>query len=304
MPEITFIQVFVDDTITAIPRDSVNKALKVLNEFNENIKFTCEIEKDDKSIDFLNMTLHREGNKIKTNWYRKYFASGRLLNYLSSHKRTTVMETGINFITTVITLSDEDFFQSNKQRVCDTLRDNSFPEITISSLMNEHYTLMKVRKQNKKPGEKYAVYPHAVCESKRIKRILHKYKFDKVVYSDSTRNSKVNHIITRKTKIPRKLRGNMIVISTCVCKKKHKIMATKYDQSAEMLINSVKTTFARCTRGLHAFRRFKIERGLYYSSQTNIAARYVQWKFRGSFLNTRTGRPEFHFAKLMNKIKK
>lgn len=301
VPEITFIKVFVDDTITAIPLNSVNKALETLNSFNRSIQFTCEMENDNKSIVFLNMTLHRNGRRISTCWYRKGFASGRLLNYMSSHKRTTVIETGINFILTVLALSNEEFFLSNRQNVIDTLRENSFPEIQIISLMNEYYSLMKIRANKRNKGKIFAIYPHAVCESKKVKRILHQYKEEGVVFSDSTRNSRVNHITTRKTEIPKRLKGNMIVISTCACKKKHKIVATQYNQTAKNVIDGIKTTFVRCTRNLHAFRRFKINNGLHYSSQTNILARYIQWKYRGSFLNTRTGRPEYHFAKLLPK---
>lgn len=303
MPEITFIRIFVDDTITAINKNSVDKALLALNEFDVNIKFTCEMERDDRSIDFLNMTLIRNETSIVTNWYRKCFASGRLLNYLSSHKRTTVVETAANFIITVRTLSDGIFFQSNRQRVINTLRENSFPETLITSLMSDHYSLMKVRKPPENPGEKFTVFPRAVCESKRIKTILHKYKEEKVVYSDSTRNSKINHVKTMKTFIPKSLRGNMIVISACTCKKKYKIVATGLNQNAKMLINTIKTKFVKCTRSNHAFRRFRIQKGLAYGSQTGILAKYIQWQYRGSYLNTRTGRPEYFLANLLKGIK-
>lgn len=300
VPEIAFIRVFVDDTITAIHKNSVKIALDTLNNFDENIKFTLESERTDGSIDFLNMTLIRRDDKIVTNWYKKGFASGRLLNFLSQHKKTTILETAINFIITIRTLSDGEFFQSNKIRVINTLRENSFPETLIISLMNEHYTLMRTRRKPVNKAERFAVYPHAVCESSNIKRILHKYRDNKFAYSDSTRNSKINHVRTRKTFTPKKLRGNTIVISRCTCRKKYKIIATGRNQNAEMLINTIKTSFVKCTRSLHAFRRFKIQKGLAYGSQTNILARYIQWQYRGSFLNTRTGRPEYHMAKILN----
>lgn len=300
VPEITFIRVFVDDTITAIHEDSVGKALQALNEFNDSIKFTCEIESDSGSINFLNMTLTREKQSIIVDWFRKYFASGRLLNYLSSHKRSTISETAINFICTIRNLSDGRFFHANKQRIIDTLRDNSFPETVIISLMNEHYTLMKVRNLPEKQGDKYFVYPHAVCESKKIKKILHKNKNDCVVYAESTKNTKINYVKTRKTVIPKRLRGNSVVSSTCVCKRKHKVISTRFNQTAEMAINTIKTSSLRCTKHYHAFRKFKIHKGLAYGSQTDSLAKYIQWKFRGSYLNTKTGRPEYCFGKLMD----
>lgn len=303
VPEITFIKVFVDDTITAIHRDNVAIALSTLNDFNVNIKFTCEMENDQRSINFLNMTLRRDELSILTNWYRKYFASGRLLNFLSSHKRTTVIETAINFIITVRTLSDESFFHSNRPKVIETLRDNSFPETLIITLMNEHYTLMKVRQTPEEKVGKYFVYPHAVCESRRIKRILHKNKGNNVIFAESTKNTKINSVVTRKTITPRRLKGNTVIVSTCFCKRRHKIIATGFDENASMVIDKMKTTFVKCTRNLHAFRKFKIHKGLAYGSQTRTLAKYIQWKYRNALLSTRTGRPEYYFARLMDNIR-
>lgn len=126
--EISFIKVFVDDTIAALKRDEIDLALDTLNSFHPSMKFTKELENEVKSINFLNLTLIRDGNFIKTNWFRKIFALGRLLNFYTSHKRTTVIETARAFIQTVLTLSDPEFFSENKSKVEKTLRDNSFPE--------------------------------------------------------------------------------------------------------------------------------------------------------------------------------
>lgn len=153
IPQISFIRVFVDDTIAAIDFKLIDKALEVLNGFMPGqIKFTKEIENDMGSINFLNLTLIRKTitltrfekeNIIIAKWYRKHFASGRLLNYFSSHKRTTILGTAIHFIKTVLTLSDPSFYSANRDIVIETLRDNSFPEDLIELLMLSHYTYMK-----------------------------------------------------------------------------------------------------------------------------------------------------------------
>lgn len=299
VPKINFIRVFVDDTVTVMDKESVDEALRILNEFDENIKFTCEMENEQKSINFLNLTLMRDGTEIITNWYRKGFASGRLLNFLSSHKRTTVLETARNFILTTIELSDGRFFHANRNRVIDTLRDNCFPEDLISILMNENYTLMRKRRKPKLMDGEFYVYPHAVCESSKIKRILHKFKKDKVIYAESTKNTKINFVKTRKTITPKKLKGNVIISSNCRCGKRSKIMSAGFNQNAGMTIELMKTTFRKCENGLHSFRRFKIWKGLAYRAQTDYLAKYVQWKLGASCLNTNTGRPNYYFGKLL-----
>lgn len=85
--------------------------------------------------------------------------SGRLLNFYSSHKRTTITETAKAFIQTVLTLSDPEFFSENKPKVEKTLRDNAFPETKILTLMNDEYTFMprNIKKHIKNSGI-YKVY--------------------------------------------------------------------------------------------------------------------------------------------------
>lgn len=302
VPRISFIRVFVDDTITAINREDVQKALHVLNQFNPSIKFTCETENENKSIHFLNLTLYRDGNFITTNWYRKSFASGRLVNYLSSHKRTTVIGTAENFIKTVLSLSDGHFFQSNKKIVTETLRDNNFPETIVITLMNKFYTLMKPIEPSEKENldEKYVIYPHSICESRKIKRILHGHKNPDIIYADSTKNTKINFVRTCKTFTPYLLRGNMVIVSKCQCGNKYKITSTGWNENAKIAIaKRMRTKFGRCMENRHAFKRMELHKGLAYKSQTDMLTRYVQWKYKGSFLNNEIGFPQFHFAKLL-----
>jgi hypothetical protein len=61
---------YVDDTITVIHKDSVERALANLNSFNKNIKFTYELETDNK-IAFLDVMLMRQQGEIETTVYRK-----------------------------------------------------------------------------------------------------------------------------------------------------------------------------------------------------------------------------------------
>lgn len=153
LPQISFIKVFVDDTIAAIDSDLIDKALDILNGFMPGqIRFTKELENAQGAINFLNMTLIRhtitltpfeKKYSVITKWYRKSFASGRLLNFFSSHKRTTILGTAIHFIKTVLILSDPCFYSDNRTIVIETLRENSFPESLILILMQTYYTYMK-----------------------------------------------------------------------------------------------------------------------------------------------------------------
>ena len=61
---------YVDDTICLIKITSINKVLDTLNSYHTNIKFTIEIEPENK-ISFLDVLLIRSNSLISTKVYRK-----------------------------------------------------------------------------------------------------------------------------------------------------------------------------------------------------------------------------------------
>lgn len=144
-----FLYVFVDDTVCLINKEGIDAMLKELNKFNENIRFTIEYEKN-QQINFLDMSLIREGERIKTNWFCKEFASHRLVNFYSSHEEHTVYGTAQTHIETVLNLSDPCYFNENKKKIEKTLKFNNFSEASIVGLLTTYYTLMK-NKNNKPP---------------------------------------------------------------------------------------------------------------------------------------------------------
>lgn len=295
LPEITFIKVFVDDTIVAIDPNKVENALEVLNNFSPGqIKFTMEKELD-QSINFLNVTLRRNGNKITKNWYRKPFYSGRLLNYYSSHKNSIIIGTAQHFIHTVLSLSDPTHFHENKDKVINTLRTNSFPETVIIALMHKNYSYMKMNKSrspniNLTPQlnsdleednrQRYVIFPHAICEGRQIKKILHKHKKPNIILADSTKNTKINSVTTRKTKTPTTKRSNLILVANCKCKKKTKVIKTNFNETGEMAMNRILTKNKECKASFHAYSKVKFMRGLHYNNQTRYLLKYIQWKHR------------------------
>lgn len=321
VPTITFIKVFVDDTITAIDKSLVGYALRVLNNFRPGqIKFTCERENEHATITFLNTTLKRVNEKIIHRWHRKYFYSGRLLNFLSSHKRTTVLATATHFIQTVLRLSDASYFRENLPIVKATLLDNNFPETLVMSLLNEFYTLMKpfcrekVTKPQISPKEKidqlikefdkddieeydeYIIFPHSICKGREIKKVLHELKNPKVILADSVRNTRINSITTRKTITPIEKRKNLILTAQCACKKRVKVVKTGFNETGEITKRLIVTNKRVCDRHSHAYRKVKFRRGLFYDGQTKYLLRYLQWQHRKRFdvAQCRYEWPTFH----------
>lgn len=314
VPSISFIRVFVDDSIAAMKPGLAQTALNVLNEFRPGkILFTIETENELASINFLNTTLIREGTSILTRWYRKDFASGRLLNYFSAHKRATVLNTAVHFIQTTLTLSDARFFTHNKPIVEQTLRDNSFPETLIISLMNTHYTLMRPSTGTTKPtatgtfsdarkSGKFVIFPYSICGGHEIKRTIRRLKTPGVVLVDSVRNTKINSIRTRKTWTPLALRTNLILISGCQCRGRFKIDKTRRNETGAMARLRITTpNKTRCNESGHAYHGVKFRRGLYYNSQTEYLLKYTQWQYRRNldYINSNYDTPNSRLSRLV-----
>lgn len=323
VPQISFIRVFVDDTIVAMKPEFIDEALKCLNDFRPNqIRFTKEHERADGSIDFLNVTLRRHMNRILTNWYKKYYASGRLLNYFSSHKRSIILGTATHFIKTVLQLSDPSSFWPNRCLIEQILRENSFPESLIIVLLRKHYTYMTPfystnnKKETRIPhnfypnrklkgnlkeiinepvekeiAKKYVIFPHSICNAKDIKRVLYANKMPDKVLADSVKNTKLNSVKTIKTKIPTIRRKNLILMAACKCGRKTRIIATKFNETAGMAMKRIITKNRICMGNSHSYSKVTFKKGLCYSNQTNTLLKYIQWKHR----KTLDGSHEFEF---------
>ena len=73
---------YVDDTICFIKLTSINKVLETLNSYHTNIKFTTEIESENK-ISFLDVLLIRNNSLISTKVYRKNTNTEIYINWKS-----------------------------------------------------------------------------------------------------------------------------------------------------------------------------------------------------------------------------
>lgn len=302
--DITFIKIYVDDTIAAMKPDNMNRALEILNSFDPEIKFTMEREKGG-AINFLNLTLIRDGNKIITNWYRKPFASGRLVNFYSNHTRSIVMNTAYAFIDTVLKLSDPRFFHTNKEKVINTLRDNSFPETKIIILMNNRYTYMK--NNNKKIGEnsktKYCTFPNGIEKAKEIKKIIYDLKDKNTNLINTSKNTKVNHVSTMKTKTDMDMKSNMIAMTECVCRQYKRLTHTKFNENCAMVKERMKNASSGCGQSEHAWRDIKWSRGLALKRQTRQLIKYKKQIMGRGTKTDQADLPNQWFKGLVNKRK-
>lgn len=302
IPPPLFHGVYVDDTFFVLKRPFVQQTLDGLNSVSADIRFTVEIEELNK-LNFLNVTLHRREKCLITNWYKKGIASNRILNYYSSHKRSTILNTAKQYIRTVLDLSDADYFRDNGVRIDRVLIENGFPECVRIMLIHENYTLMKpfVSKQ-KELNTRYISFPHQTLNGP-VKGIIRSYKNTDAVLTESIRNNKLNEIRSVKTRTPTELKTNTIVRGTCHCKAKIDFRLTGYNQTVGMLRKTMMGNIGdTCSGDRHVLTEFKSIGGLHTGSQTGHYMQYLQSVNHDKLIRKTYERPNRHLSKVADKF--
>jgi hypothetical protein len=137
---------YVDDILIIYDalRTNIANVLKIFNSLHPNIKFTSELEQDNK-INFLDLTLHRLPTKIFASIYRKPTASGYLIPYESYHPLQHKLA-GINYLVNrIVEYPIPESEREKEIRVSQQIANNNgYPHIDIAKLVRD-----KLKNQNK-----------------------------------------------------------------------------------------------------------------------------------------------------------
>lgn len=273
-----------------------------LNKFHPRIQFAYETDIDNR-INFLDITIQREEDKsLITNWYKKSFASSRLLNFYSRHEPNCILPTAVAFVKTILKLSSPCFFQQNKLIILETLRTNSFPETIISNLMQKHYTLMtKAIPTVKFPGQNIPI-PFKNELTNRIKRRLSPFLNNGRLVGVPIRSGSCNFSYL-KDKIDPRNKTNVITILTCFCSHKMVMRKTGYLKRAVDDINLLTQKYhvskkGKCIGLNHRFGKLQHIQIKNYSKM-NRFFESLTYAFRNKLIDTRIHPPTYHFATLL-----
>ncbi len=207
---------YVDDIITAIPKDRVNETREIFNSYNDNIQFTIEVENNNR-IAFLDIWLIRtENGTLKTDWHHKETWSGRYLHFDSelplNYKRNTIKILADK----VLKLADPEFHQKNYKLIEKVLLQNKYPKRLIwNTIRNSIEKNNRNTVEMEKETVKYVAIPYV------------KGLFEKIVpiFKDTTKkivakggNNLRRTIFTRvKDKVPTMEKSHVVYKIPCNC---------------------------------------------------------------------------------------
>lgn len=205
--KIKLIYKYVDDFIIIIKREHILELFELFNSLHDTLKVTVEREFDNK-INVLDMTLIRCGDLVKTKWYSKPIASGRILHYHSAHPPSVKYQTALSLTKRVLQLSEIEFQTENIGKVRNILRQNGYPEDTIKSVLRHaKYTHLSTTSNNQTttPNEKtFKSVPYVpILGEKLAKRVNSHTDSDRQIAHKPI--NKLRNSFTRlKSKIQRK----------------------------------------------------------------------------------------------------
>ncbi|KYN19273.1 hypothetical protein ALC57_08450 [Trachymyrmex cornetzi] len=131
---------YVDDILLIINSLDYKEILDAFNSYHPRLKFTMEEGGD--SINFLDVTLMKEGNHIINDWYRKPTFSGRFLNYYSCHPLSQKIGTIFGLIDRIILLSHPKFHKKNFDFIINVLLSNGYPlKLIFTTIKKRLYTI-------------------------------------------------------------------------------------------------------------------------------------------------------------------
>lgn len=251
---ILFYKRYVDDCLLAIPKDKEQEILNAFNAFHHKLQFTIESE-NNKQINFLDLTLIRENNRIFTKWYTKTVSSGRYLNFNSEHHIIHKNNVITAIIDRAIKLTSPRYRTETIKKAKLLLLKNNYPQNQIdkitkkrvhvfyNSISNKRHTL-----QDNEPKKYYSI-PYISGLSERIGKIFQHHNIN---ITHKSQNHIKQFFSKLKSRTPKLKQTHLIYEIPCNnCEGKYigqttqylqeRIKAHKYTKSASTALNKHKT---------------------------------------------------------------
>jgi len=173
----------VDDILLLTHESKVNTILNTFNNIHKRLQFTVELE-ENRSINFLDLSLIVKNDELIIDWYRKETNSGRYLSYYSGHPLCHKVDTIYSLVDRAILLSHPNFQEKNLEYVIRVLIDNAYPLELIFNRINLRMKYfvnrdhIKKQKPNyQKEDKKMIVLPYINNISETIKSSIDSNKY-------------------------------------------------------------------------------------------------------------------------------
>lgn len=205
---------YVDDLFLIVNENDIDTTMDIFNNIHSSIQFTCEKENDGK-LPYLDVLIkRREDGTICTQWYKKPIASGRLLNFNSTHPHSQKINTAKGLIHRVLALTTDSECDT-EELIVSTLRENGFPPHLISRLLSEHTERSRIIHRDDSQ-RRYLSMTYVPGLSERIRKTVRGISSD-IQLSFKTPNTAQSLYTKLKDKTETMDKSNVIYSIPCEC---------------------------------------------------------------------------------------
>ncbi|XP_058836199.1 uncharacterized protein LOC131692873 [Topomyia yanbarensis] len=167
-----FFRRYVDDCLSSVRREQMERMLEVFNSFHPRLQFTIELEEDGQ-IRFLDTIVRREEDHLTTEWTPKD-SEGRYLDYNSSSPFNHKKNSAIALVDRALKLS-EVYYRSNALEVVkQILTNNNYPGSFCNKIIKEraHKLYNTLEPKNTDVTMKFVSAPYIPGLGEKIARYL------------------------------------------------------------------------------------------------------------------------------------
>ena len=208
--EIPIIYNYVDDLLLCIPKDKIDSTLKLFNSYNDNLKFTIEIQ-NQNFITYLDTKLIIEENKIIIDWHQKTHSSGRYILFFSNHPYKQKLNVVIGLKNRVLKISENKFHKKNLDILFNVFKNNGYPEFLLNEILYsaqpQNYNLINTQNESI-----YYSLPYIPKLSNKLSNIL---KSDNAKFAFKNTNTIGKYYTKLKDNIDNFSKSNVVYSLKC-----------------------------------------------------------------------------------------
>ncbi|XP_071578466.1 uncharacterized protein [Temnothorax nylanderi] len=212
-----FYKRYIDDITLAAPSTLLQHTLDIFNSFHPRLKFTIEIGEDDK-LNFLEITMMLNNNRLTFDWFHKPTFSGRYLNFMSQHPVCQKRGTAIGLIDRAFLLSHPSLHAKNLSLVIGILLNNCYPLEFIYGILRERLKFLFNRdsnmnvRRNEEEVAPFFTLPYIPMITEKFKNAIRELN---VRLSYNSLNKMRTFIKAQKDSLPRSNKCNVVYKINC-----------------------------------------------------------------------------------------
>lgn len=214
---------YVDDLFLIIHEDSTLQLLNFVNNLEDGIAFTVEVESEQRSINFLDTTVYRNlDNSLHTIWYQKPLSTyPRLTNFYSSTNLSTIRNIAFNTFYRALSLTHHSHRSTAINKAYKILSANNYPTkfttpilLSAQNKITSHSSPSPLPNNNPDPP-KHITFPYTNHPTNaHLKRAITEYNPNLKLANYCINKASSYHSYT-KTKYPPHQRVDMVYKIPC-----------------------------------------------------------------------------------------